>query len=374
MAELSFSIPSKVLFGSDVLNFLGSLTSSYGSRAILVTEFSLHENRHAERVQNILRKKNIECIVIDDISGPRSRRTISEVSEFTKASRSQIIIGMGGMKCLSAARKVACVSAPGGGTEPREPLPYIEIPTVFRNPLLLTDTYLDRDPSTRNPQIIHTAPGLVKAALIDPSLTSTISEKFTGALLLDSVLNALEGYLSTGANFFSDSLFLSALGLLGDAMDDAVRGVKDLRHRVKASQAGLLTSVGLTTSYTGAGVALSYGINALFGTPKSWIASVLLPHVIDIHLGSRAEKLAEAAKVLGEEIFGLSSADAAQFASERIRRIIAQLGLPARLRDLDLKLNELVEAAEAAATFEMMSHLPLPMTVDGLYDLLKRAY
>jgi alcohol dehydrogenase class IV len=161
---------------------------------------------------------------------------------------------------------------------------------------------------------------------------------------------------------------------LGEAIDDAVRGVKDLRHRVKASQAGLLTSVGLTTCFTGAGVALSYAINSLFGTPKSWIGAVLLPHVIDIHLGSRAEKLAEAAKVLGEEIFGLSSADAAQFASERIRRIIAQLGLPARLRDFDLKLNELVEAAEAAASFEMMSHLPLPMTVDGLYDLLKRAY
>jgi len=48
--------------------------------------------------------------------------------------------------------------------------------------------------------------------------------------------------------------------------------------------------------------------------------------------------------------------------------------LPARLREFDLRLPELADAAEVASGFDMMSHMPISMTVDSLYDLLKRAF
>ena len=375
MAELNFQIPSKVLFGSDVLNLLGSLVADYGNRTLLISEIILHEGRYIEKVQDTLKKKGLDCIVMDDLGGG-ARKSLSDVVDFAKASRTQVVIGMGGMKTLSSARQVACTAAQPAkpGQTAAEALAYIEIPTVFRNPFLLTDSYLETDPATRRPKITHGPTGFVKAAVLDPSTTSTMSSKYVGTLLMDLILNTLEGYLSTGSNFLSDALFLSSLKLLGESVNDAVRGTKDLRHRVKASQAGLLTSIGLSTSSTGAGVALSYAVHSLFGTPKSWVGTALLPHIIDIHFGARAEKLADVAKSLGEDVYGVSSTDAAQQASNRVRRIIGQLGLPARLRDFDLRLPELAEAAEAAAAFDIMSRMPISMTVDGLYDLLKRAY
>ncbi len=373
MAELSLQLPGKVFFGSDVLNLAGTLTAAYGTRAILISEYLLHEGRHIEKVQDILRKRGIECIVVDDMGSQGLRRDAAEVVDYAKASRIQVVIGLGGMKILSQARRIACLSAAGDGADPHaRPLPYIEIPTVFRNPLLMSDAYLETDPASRRPRIVRAPEGLVRVALVDPSLTVTLSPKYAGALFLDSVLGALEGYISGGANFLSDALFLAALKLLGEGIDDAVRGVKDLRPRVKASQAGVLSAMGLATCSSGAGSALSYAINALFGTPKSWVGAVLLPHIMDLHLGSRADKLAETAKALGEDIFGLGTADAAACAPVRTRRVIAQLGLPGRLRDFDLKLSELVDAAEAASGFDPKNGLP--MTVDALYDLLKRAY
>ena len=367
MAELSFHLPGKVFFGSDVLNLLGTLTAAYGTRTLLFSDYHLHDKKQIERVKDILRKRGIECIVIDDIGTYTSRRSAAEVAEFAKASRIQTVIGLGGMKTLSTARKIACL-APGGAV----PLPYIEVPTVFRNPLLLSDMYLDADPVTKRPLLVRAAEGLVKAAVVDPSLTVTIGAKYAGTLLLDCVLGAFEGYLSTGANFFSDAVFSSALRLLGEAMDDTVRGVKDLRPRVKASQAGLLCGAGYATCPLGIGAALSWAVNSLFATPKSWVGSVLLPHIMDLYSEGRAEKLTETAKALGEDTFGLDSSEAAGLASARIRRVIAQLALPGRLRDLDLKLSELVDAAEAASDIDTTGRLP--MTVDGLYDLLKRAY
>ncbi len=374
MAELSLRAPGKVFFGSDVLNLAGTLAEVYGTRSILITHHALHEGRHIERVKGILRGRGIECIVVDDADALGKGRA----EDMARASRVQVVLGMGGMRTLSLARKTACLlSPPTGHRPPGEPFPYIEIPTVFRNPFLLTDAYLDQDSEGRRPRIVPGPEGLLKAALVDPGLTATLPPRIAGAMFLDSILQSLEGYLAGDGNFLSDTLFARALKLLGEGVDDTVRGSRDqrprdLRARVKASQAGILSALGLATCTSGAGSALCHSIGSLFDAPRALVGAVLLPHIMDLHLGARAEKLADAAKALGEDVFGLTTAEAAARAPARTRRIIAQLGLPGRLRDLDLKPAELVDAAEAASRFDAKDGLP--MTVDSLYDILKRAY
>jgi alcohol dehydrogenase class IV len=373
MAELSFSFPGKFFFGSDVLNLLGPLAGAFGTRAILIADAVLHENRHIERIQDILRKKSIDCILLDDAVSPKTRRTAQDIVEFSKASRIQIFLGLGGTRILNIARKTACLAS---GQKTREglpiPLPYIEMPTVFRNPYLITDAYVDTDALNRRPVLVPSAEGLLKAVLIDPSLSASLSPKFTGTLMLDTLLLAIEGYLSANANFFSDAQFLAAIELLGEGIAEAIRGVKDLRPRVKASQAGVLCAFGTGTTGLGVGVALSFALHTLFNVPKSWAAAILLPHILDILTESRTEKMATVAKLLGQDIFGLETEAAARTVPAQARRLIAQMYLPGRLRDLNLKLDELIDAAEAASGFDAGRRLP--MTIDALYDLLKRAY
>ncbi|MDR1179009.1 MAG: iron-containing alcohol dehydrogenase [Spirochaetales bacterium] len=373
MAELSFSFPGKIFFGSDVLNLLGSLAGSFGTRAMLIADAALHENRHIERVQDILRKKNIDCILLDDAVSAGTRRTIENIVDFARASRIQIFLGLGGTSILNIARKTACLAS---GQKNREglpvPLPYIELPTVFRNPYLIASAYIDTEPLSRRPVLIPCAEGLPNAVLIDPSLSAGLSPKFTATLMLDTLLLALEGYLSVSANFFSDAHFLAAINLLGDGIAEAIRGVTDLRPRVKTSQAGVLCAFGISSTGLGVGGTLSLALHTLFHVPKSWAAAILLPHVMDIFAESRTERMAGAAKILGEDVFGLETQAVARLVPARTRRLIAQMCLPGRLRDLGLKLNEIIDAAEAAAGFDVANRLAMP--VDSLYDLLKRAY
>lgn len=373
MAELFFTFPGKLFFGSDVLNLLGPLAASFGTRAMLIADAALHENRHIERIQDILRKKSIDCILLDDLTSPGTRRTVQNVVEFAKASRTQLFLGLGGTSTLNIARKAACLAA---GQKNREglpvPLPYIELPTVFRNPYMIGSVYIDADPINRRPVLAPSAEGLPKAVFMDPSLSSGLSPKFTGTLMLDTLLLALEGYLSVNANFFSDAQFLAAIHLLGEGIAEAIRGVKDLRPRVKVCQAGILCAFGIISTGLGVGGTLSLALNSLFNVPKSWAAAILLPHVMDILAESRTEKMADAARILGEDAFGIETEAAARLVPARARRLIAQMFLPGRLRDLGLKLNEIIDAAEAACEFDVSNRLPMP--VDSLYDLLKRAY
>ena len=63
MLDLSFSIPTEIKFGLDVVNRIGSLVSRYGERVLLVTEAILYEGNVIERIQSILDKKQIQNII-----------------------------------------------------------------------------------------------------------------------------------------------------------------------------------------------------------------------------------------------------------------------------------------------------------------------
>jgi len=124
----------------------------------------------------------------------------------------------------------------------------------------------------------------------------------------------------------------------------------------------------------GPAVALSYTCSRQFGIPKSWIGTVFLPHLADTHEESHPELLAEAARLIGEDTFGLSIEEAASSFSNRVRRALSVLGLPTRLRDFDLKLSRLVEVAEEAAGLDSTVAFHVPLSVESLYDFLKRAF
>jgi alcohol dehydrogenase class IV len=57
-----------------------------------------------------------------------------------------------------------------------------------------------------------------------------------------------------------------------------------------------------------------------------------------------------------------------------VRRILGSLGLPRRLRDFDLKLDDMVDVAGVARSFDMLNYLPRSVSSEDLYELVKAAY
>jgi alcohol dehydrogenase len=125
---------------------------------------------------------------------------------------------------------------------------------------------------------------------------------------------------------------------------------------------------------SGAGAALAYALNARLRVPKSWASTVLLPRVMEYNLTMATERLRDVGRLLGEDLSDLAVPDAAGRTIEGVRGLIATLGLPARLRDLGVALEDMVEVAEAAHRLDLMSRLPKVTSADDLYELLKTSY
>jgi alcohol dehydrogenase class IV len=382
MPDVLFHIPTRVVFGLDTVNRIGQLVAEYGERAFLVTEAILYEGKVISKVQEVLDKKGVPHIVFDEVVPNATSKTVDDGVTLARGSHADVVIGLGGVRTLSIAKCIAMTAASSNdmddylsGVQPQTPpLAYIEVPTTCRNPFMLTDEYLMVDSRDRTGRIGRTQKGITKAVLIDPKLSLTLPAKYTATTIMDTLLAAVEGYISARANFLSDTYLVRAIEMLGALVKDGVQNVDDLRSRMNASVAGLLVALGLSTSRQGIGAALSYAINARFMAPKSWVSTILLPYVMEFAVNVRGDRIAQVARLLGENISDVSSVDAPVRAIEAVRRIVAALGLPTRLREFDLTLDEMIEVAGAARSFDMMNYLPRVVSTEDLYELIKSAF
>lgn len=382
MPDISFSIPTEIKFGLEVVNRIAATVSQYGERVLLVTEAILYEGKVIDRIQSLMEKKNLQYIVYDEVVPNATSAVVDEGVKLARGVHAGIVVGLGGVRTLSVAKCIAMVTPSEAemddylsGVQPKgDPLPFISVPTTCRDPFLLVNEYLMTDSRDRTAKIGRTQAGITRTVIMDPKLSATLPAKFTATTVMDTFLGAVEGYLSSRSNFLSDTFFLRALELIGKTIGPLRDQPDDLRVRMNASMAGLLTALGLTVSKTGVGAALSYAINGRFMVPKSWISSIMLPHILEFYSGVTAEKLTVVGGLLGEELTELAPVEGAGRTVEAVRRILGSLGLPTRLRDFDLKLDDMVDIAGTARSFDMMNYLPRSISTEDLYELLKSAY
>jgi alcohol dehydrogenase class IV len=382
MPDLLFHIPTRVVFGLDTINRIGQLVTDYGERAFLVTEAILYEGKVINRVQEILDKKGVPYIVFDEVVPNATSRTVDDGVTLARGSHADVVIGLGGVRTLSIAKSIA-MTAPSesdmddflSGVQPQgQPLAYIEVPTTCRNPFMFGDEYLVVDGRDRTGKIGRAQKGITKAALIDPKLSLTLPAKYTATTIMDTLLDCIEGFLSAKANFLSDTFLQRAIETLGGVIKEGIQNVDDIRMRMNASTAGLLMGLGLSTSRLGIGSALAFAINARFMSPKSWVSTIFLPYVMEFALNVRGDRIAQVARLLGEDMSDASSVEAPVRAIDAVRRVISSLGLPTRLREFDLSLDEMIEVAGAARSFDMMNYLPRVVSTEDIYELIKSAF
>ena len=382
MADISFSVQTDIRFGLDVVNRIAALVGQYGDRVLLVTEAILYEGKVIERIQTLFEKKSIQYIIYDEVVPHATSSVVDEGIKLARSAHAEVVVGLGGVKTLSIAKCIAMAAPLGGemddylsGVQPKgEPLAYVAVPTTCRDPFLFLDDYLMIDGRDRTAKVGRAQRGITRVAIVDPKLTVTLPAKYTATTLLDTLLVAVEGYISARSNFLSDTLFARACELVGRVSGQVATQPEDLRVRMSASMAGLLASLGLTMSKTGVGTAVAYAINGSFMVPKSWVAAILLPHVMELFSTVSADKLARVAALLGEDLTDVPPVEAAARGVEAVRRLLGTLGLPTRLRDFDLNLDDMVDIAGTARSFDMMNYLPRAISTEDLYELIKAAF
>lgn len=381
MKDLFFHVPTRIIFGNDVLNRLGVVVGSLGKRVFLVTDSILTENGVTAMMQEYLGAKGIDAITFDEIGTHSTSAAVDAGMHLAQAGKCQAVIGAGGIRALSTAKCVAAMKPVNDELDdflsetklgPKR-LPYVAVPTTNRDPFMLTNECLIVDGRNRASRILRAEGHFADAVLIDPVLSLTLSRKYSIATLLDTFLCAIEGYFSRKSTFISDSLFLKAVSTVISLLPELAENPESREHRLKACQAGICVALGLSMGRQGVGSAIAYGLSGKYMIPKSWTAAIMIPHVLEYGASACPGKVARMGPIVGELMEDLSDTEAATRVVEIMRSRIGYQHIPMRLRDFGVTREGLAEVAEIVQSFDMLGDLASAVTFEDIYSILEQA-
>ncbi len=383
MSFFEFTIPTKVEFGIDALARLGYFAASLGDRALVVSE-NVQKAGNLQNINNILKGKKIEAVLYDGIFPNADTRVIDEVALIARKSRANIIIGVGGARTCNIAKLVAFLCSNDGevsdyihgrnGNGRR--VPYIEIPTIFREAFALTNSAFVTDAYDQTNRVL-TLQGLGTDVLVDdPALMADLPVDTAVYTAFDIISLSTEGYISLKVIPLVEPILLRGIEIVYYNLENYIKNPVDVTVREKLCTAGLFTSIANIITGFGVSFALAMGMNGKNRISKSTMSSLLLTTMMEYNQSVSAARLAKIARVMGRDTSKLPEAEAAGLAIEAVDDFRKRLGvqLVTRIKELGLEKDDLAEAAEVAIRFEDINSMPRKTSFENLMEMLEKVY
>lgn len=382
MADFSFRISPNIMLGSYTTSRLGEFALQYGKRFMLILDPILKDVKSHEKVIQSLKDRDVDFFIFDELMEGATTKTVQQALSLARESHIQGIIGVGGGRAINVSRTLAAIYNENdevynfieGKPVSSEPLPLICLPTTTRDPFIFTDTIPLTDSRSSQIKLIKAKNGLCKMVIFDPNMTASLTTNQTESMTIESLCLATEAYLSQKANFFSDMIAEKAVEILGYATDTNHSLTITTPTEELLSEGGCMASLASATSSIGVATLLALCINARFKTSRSLVTSILFPYIIEDSAKFKSERMAKITQLLNTAPKNGTPEECAAALAENIRQRLAKANLPARLKDLNISIEQLALAAEDAGKLDFINSLPRSMTSDDLFSLIKLAF
>ena len=250
-------------------------------------------------------------------------------------------------------------------------LPIITVPTTmgaaeFSRGAGFADRDLGRKILVADP---NTIPGYI---VIDGRALATTPVDILTSTAMGQLRIAVETVYSTKHNPISDALALHAIRLLVENLPRCVELELNclLNTKTAACMASLAGVGGL-----GLNTAIAHHVGGIFDVPHGEANAILLPHTMRYNAEACADRLALIAAAMGIETAGMSDDEAAQAAADGVENLRRSLGLPDRLRDVNVPEEGLELIASATLHDRALATNPRPVSDAGpIMTVLREAW
>lgn len=389
----TFHSAGTIVFGRNAALQLGDIATRLRARRVLVvTDTILERVGTVDRVRRPLSAAGLDVAAFTGGEPEPSMKAALACYEMARGFRPDALIGLGGGSNMDLAKLTATLLAHGGAPHdyvgddkiPGPLFPLICVPTTggtgseVSAATVITDTEKQIKVGILSNYLRPTV------AVVDPLLTVSCPPKVTADSGIDALTHAIEAYTAVdnadfplpsgersvyqGKHPMGDLVAEKAIRLIGQFLRRAVHDGNDLEAREGMALAATLA--GLAFSNVGVAVvhALEYPIGGAVHCSHGCGNGLLLPYVMRFNLPARPREFAEIARLLGEEPI----AERAIAAVERLR---ADIGIPARLRDIGVRAEQLRPFADKAIGIQRILRVnPRKVTVEDLHGILQEAF
>tara|TARA_B100001146_G_scaffold99787_1_gene88393 strand:+ start:284 stop:1489 length:1206 start_codon:yes stop_codon:yes gene_type:complete len=363
------TVPSRIVFGNEKIDSLRDEVKKLGGKRVLV----LSGRTVAEKTDSVRRiNEGLGDLSAGVYSGLIQRAPLStaiEAANMAVANGVDTLVGVGGSTISDAARMIAVLMAEGITTvdqlrqlgedqdmalEPNldgKSLPLqVSIPTTLSAGEFnmgggnVLDDQAGHKIRVRHPRLY------ADLIMLDPVMTEGTPDWLwlsTGVKALD---HCIERLYSTGNQPAIDAPVLAAAEMLFTYLPKSRESDGDPEARLQCLVAAWMSMMGAPNFSMGLSHAIGHIIGVHYSVGHGYTSCVTQPYVMEFNRPVSAAKQALLARSAGLDTRGMSDEAAAEAAARAVDDFIMGMGMPHRLRELEIPEEDLPKIAELVLT------------------------
>lgn len=379
--ELKIHFPGKLVFGKGTLEQLPEELLQLGCRKLFIATIE----PLLPKLKNIIAKleqSSVEVLVDTGIVQEPSFSDFRNLMKKVQPFNPDTVVGIGGGSVLDIAKLVAAqleneqqleeyvgIGLLGGRKKKLVCLPATSGTGSEVSPnAILVDETDDQKKGIISPYLV---PDIV---YVDPLLTMSVPPSITAATGIDALTHCMEAYTNKFAHRVIDMYAYDGMKLIAGSLVKAVKYGNDEEARSDVAMGSLFGGFCLGPVNTAAVHALSYPLGSRFHLAHGLSNALLLPYVMEFNLPASTARYAEVALALGcslqknDEVTALAGIN-------KVKELIRDCGLPARLREVNIPESSLsTMATEAMKITRLLKNNPRELTEADALAIYKAAW
>ncbi len=377
-----FFIPTVSLMGVGCSKETGAQAKALGATNLLiVTDAGLSKMGVADKIKSQLEEAGLKAVIFDGAEPNPTDKNVHDGVKVYQDNKCDGIVSLGGGSSHDCGKGIGLVMGNGGHIRDFEG---VNKSTKPMPPFLAINTTAGTASEMTRFCIITNTDTHVKMAIVDWRVTPNIAindpvlmvgkpPALTAATGMDALTHAVEAYVSTIATPITDACAIKAIELIAKYLSAAVANGENLEARDAMAYAEYLAGMAFNNASLGYVHSMAHQLGGFYNLPHGVCNAILLPAVSQFNLIACPQRFADIAVALGENISGLSVTEAADKAIAAIRKLSASIGIPAGLKELNVKEQDLKVMAENAKKDACQLTNPRKATLEQVIDIFKAA-
>lgn len=354
-------------------------------KAFFVTDKDLIRFKVADKVIEVFEKNQIPYELFSDV---KANPTIANVQNGVKAfktSGADFIVALGGGSSIDTAKGIGIVvnnpdfadvkSLEGVADTRQKAVPTFALPTTAGTAAEVTINYVIIDEDAKKKMVCVDPNDIPAVAIVDPELMYSMPKGLTAATGMDALTHAIESFITPGAWAMSDMFELQAIEMIAANLKAAVDNGNDAAARDAMSQAQYIAGMGFSNVGLGIVHSMAHPLGAHYDTPHGVANALLLPYVMEYNAASpAAPKYIRIARAMGVNTEGMSEAEGVSAAIEAVKKLSLSIGIPQKLREINVREEDLHQLAIDAFNDVCTGGNPRPTSVEEIEALYRKAF
>jgi alcohol dehydrogenase len=370
--------PTKIIFGQNSFQSLKKivLNQNVAKNILLVTgQSSMKKFGYVDQVNKML--YNWSIYHFDRVPPDPTPEAVNDALNFARPRKIELVIAMGGGSALDVGKVLAILLNNNGtlkdyleGEKSIENpgVPLIAIPSTSGTASEVTcwSTIWEKEKTKKKKHSLSHQWMFPNFSIVDPILAVSMSPQLTAYTGMDALTHAIEAAWSKNAQPISDVFALRAIKLNRQNLKRAYDYPEDLEGRTNMALASLLAGLAFNNTKTAACHSLSYPMTLNFGIPHGLAVSITIKEVIKYNFRALPKKVMQIV-----EEFGCSTVE--EF-SAVLSELMVSLGLPIRLRDLNLKEKDIELLLNEGINPDRMGNNPTNFSREDIRAILINSF